>query len=854
MKDKPEIDPQKDDPGLEVGDAGDLDAEEQKAFDRIMAEVSGEKDPAEDGAQLNDEELGKLDDILDGANSPEASQAEGAEASSSEEGLTKEQEEALNQIMAEIEGKETEDQREEKDDPPEPMEPAAAEKPPERAGDAPPSQGQEPGEEDADDGEGLDSDQEEALQKIMAEIEDRGKEQQEAAEKAVNQEPSPGDAAEDDNADDLGDNENDDDDVELTADQEDALSKIMAEIESRDQSQSEAADEATAQPVKSAGAESPSPADPGADEGQEEAEPEEDLEEDQEAALSKIMAEIEARNKERVDDEDVKPPPAPKKRGKKADKSAGKKEADDAVEGLSMEDFNAELEKLVIEAEKDEEEKRDKLLNQGTSASAESTPVSEEEEAGAQTDGASAEAEVQEGIAAEDANQAKTDGAAQDSMATEKPATEKPAVLREISVEETKTAKRRNKKLFFGLGGGFALILLAVGAYWIFSQTNVKISFVTPTDEVPGPVSPPPMSVPEPTIAPSPLPPQETAPPPAAQLPAPVQATEPLPGELSPDMRILHDIHAKLADMMSEIRRKQREIEELKDYYGKGIEEIEREIIAEVDRLKINGLKEGIQSKKIELGLRTIQRRMAYIEKLDQPFEEVYRAGEELLYLKRKTTIFEEMMNKTSGIDTDPLERQVEEAIERIRAIREQLSIDEIDIQPPPMGSVWKKVMAARPSLSAKRLAPNPEDLKNHAIGEEICGGTFDRMAQLTKLDSTTAECLTKWPGKDLYINELDRLTAEAAKALSQWHGDWLVLNGLTELSAQTARYLAQWQGKRLSLNGLTELSPKATAYLSRWEGEQLELVGLKHMGQWDNPGVTLFLSDKLNGQLAGGR
>ena len=69
MNKKPETDPQKDDPGLNAGDAGDLDADEKEAFDRIMAEVGGQDGTAEGDTALNAEELGKLDDILSNADS-----------------------------------------------------------------------------------------------------------------------------------------------------------------------------------------------------------------------------------------------------------------------------------------------------------------------------------------------------------------------------------------------------------------------------------------------------------------------------------------------------------------------------------------------------------------------------------------------------------------------------------------------------------------------------------------------------------------------------------------------------------------------------------------------------------------
>jgi hypothetical protein len=310
----------------------------------------------------------------------------------------------------------------------------------------------------------------------------------------------------------------------------------------------------------------------------------------------------------------------------------------------------------------------------------------------------------------------------------------------------------------------------------------------------------------------------------------------------------LSKILSEIATLRSFLLNKLKEIDDLKIYYKQGLLEVEEELIDLIRVKKLTILKKALSDQKIELGLRTIQRRKGYITKLDFPFNQAFKASEELFYLERKATILHELMESTSGISLEPFEKQVDESIRRISLIKENLNINQSTSPKVSLEIIWKD-LSTKAQSNNKSASPTLTR-QNKIIWKEICSGNFDRKWALTDLNEKTANCLLKWNGKDLYLNQLKTLTPKAAQILSQWSGEWLGLNGLSTLPSEVARHLASWKGRRLSLNGLSELSPKATRYLSKWQGDQLELIGLKHMGQWENPKTELFVSDKLRRQI----
>jgi CheY-specific phosphatase CheX len=319
----------------------------------------------------------------------------------------------------------------------------------------------------------------------------------------------------------------------------------------------------------------------------------------------------------------------------------------------------------------------------------------------------------------------------------------------------------------------------------------------------------------------------------------------------------------KVAVLREELRQKQKDIARLKRHYQKGIE-VENEILREIREKGVNSYQEAIKDKKIELALRTIQRRQAYIEQLDQPYERLHRSNEELHYLERLTRIQSQMANFTTGIDVNELIERIDRGILQHGLGADKLFFDTKGVNLQSLESIWKKKST---EIEKPRIAKalSPEEERNQEIWQEICDGIFNRKNELTELSPEAAKCLSRWKGKELYLNALSQLSPELAKNLSQWKGNWLSLNGLTELSPELAKDLSQWQGRLLSLNGLAELSPVAAKYLCQWQGKQLELMGLKRLARrqgreseligfkylldWEKSGGKLFVSEDFKKQ-----
>lgn len=339
---------------------------------------------------------------------------------------------------------------------------------------------------------------------------------------------------------------------------------------------------------------------------------------------------------------------------------------------------------------------------------------------------------------------------------------------------------------------------------------------------------------------------------PAKTKPAPPQSiSNGTPAEIPVVALPLSPLSALKNDIMGareQVIDKLEEVKELKAYYENGITEDQDKIRKAMASSGISSFKEAMQHRQIGLRLRSIQRRQLYAAKLEVPIRQLTSASEELLFLKRKSRMFETLSKGISGLALSDFSQEVSIIIGNLLKLSNELAIDDVRVNTAKLESIWNKVKSAE---AEKPVSP---DHANHAqdmdIGREICQGKFERKYLLTTLGADTAVCLSKWPGKDLYLNGLTQISPSEAEALSQWPGEWLSLNGLKELSAEAAKQLARWNGKRLSLNGVKRLSKRATQYLSEWKGEQLEMVGLESIGRWENYGTRLYLSEKLRRKL----
>ena len=335
----------------------------------------------------------------------------------------------------------------------------------------------------------------------------------------------------------------------------------------------------------------------------------------------------------------------------------------------------------------------------------------------------------------------------------------------------------------------------------------------------------------------------------ASQEPQPVAAVQGPSGQSR-----LKTAAESLDRLRTEIIGKQSEIAELRAYYQAGID-AEIQTIADRVRNAGNGeisLQSAITDPGLSLGLSAIQRRDTYIKKLETPVRILDQSSEALLFFSRKAALLALMAAKTSDIDIDGFIEQADE----IRVMHghnlSQLNIDTVPASSRTLASIWQDI--------EKRLSTTPVKTENDnrvtnitdnpTIWKNICDGDFSQKHILTALSPDAARCLTRWKGKDLFLNALTTLSPDAARHLAAWEGDWLGLNGLKELSPETAAHLARWKGKGISLNRLSRLSPRVVAILSDWQGDQIELINVKHMALWENPKTRLFLSEDLKRKL----
>lgn len=383
---------------------------------------------------------------------------------------------------------------------------------------------------------------------------------------------------------------------------------------------------------------------------------------------------------------------------------------------------------------------------------------------------------------------------------------------------------------------GFTLAAVVVAGF-IFYKNPALIGFKRVSEPIPAPVSEPVQ--------------------PAQPVAAPIFKTPPPPDP--------HDkLKAKLeeaADLRNQLLEKKTEIDRLNLYYRNGITELEQIINQEAQKNGISSFEQASKNTRIELNLRSIQRRQAYIQGLEKPAMWVYRGSEELLYLVRKAKLDLELMDIAGGVDLNKHNRHISAAINQYRPSADKLAINLEDEKLTPLESIWQQASNKKnKTISANgQISPNT---KNEQIAAEICSGNFERTSELTSISAETAKCLSRLKGSDLFLNAVTQLPPDAARELFQWQGNWICLNGVKALPPAVAKYLFKWGGNWISLNGLTEFQPELAVYLLKWEGQQLELMGLKfnktepeqkslkYLALWETTGGKLFVPDVIRKEI----
>jgi hypothetical protein len=348
--------------------------------------------------------------------------------------------------------------------------------------------------------------------------------------------------------------------------------------------------------------------------------------------------------------------------------------------------------------------------------------------------------------------------------------------------------------------------------------------------------------------------------------PAPVQEKKAvsITPPVSTNKSMQADPHADYRTRLSEIGKlreslilKNREIRTLKEHYAKGIEKLEKDILQEILSDKVQNYQQALQNKRIELGLQTIQRRLGYIKKLDDPIHWLEQGSEELLYIKRKTNFDLQLIEIASGIDMDLHMRHINAAIRKYRLTADNLAINTEGLKLEPLENIFKRLYSK--TVNAPHLQA---ELDNWYIQQEICSGDLSRVGELSDISIDAAKCMSETKISDLFLNNITELSPRVTKYLCQWDGKWLCLNGVEVLSPSVAEYLFQWKGEWISLNGLTDFPPELAKYLIQWKGKQLELMGLnlkeqktqqlslKYMVEWEKAGGKLFVPEPIRNMM----
>ena len=309
--------------------------------------------------------------------------------------------------------------------------------------------------------------------------------------------------------------------------------------------------------------------------------------------------------------------------------------------------------------------------------------------------------------------------------------------------------------------------------------------------------------------------------------------------------------------LREELLAKKEEIYRLKLHYRNGIVELKDQIGREMQEADISSYLQALKNKRIELNLRTIQRRQVYIQELEKPDQWVHNGSEELLFLKRKALLDLQMADIASGIDLDRHMRYMNAAIQKYQPSAENLAVGPPPVEYTPLETIWSQILNRQTENVQTSIGPD-----NEKIIAEICSGNFKRIAELSAITAQAARCLSRMNGSDLFLNGLTQITPEEAKYLFQWPGNWICLNSVKKFSPAVARYLFKWEGSWISLNGLTEFPPELAVLLMEWKGNQLELMGLnydkskpdqralKYLALWETMGGKLFVSDGIRKEM----
>jgi len=297
----------------------------------------------------------------------------------------------------------------------------------------------------------------------------------------------------------------------------------------------------------------------------------------------------------------------------------------------------------------------------------------------------------------------------------------------------------------------------------------------------------------------------------------------------------------EIKSLRSKLSAKQKDFINKKGYFQGEIDKVKQELLEEQ------------RQERIDNRLANIQEYDAYLQELDRRLQKLHIVLDVLLSRERSFEAKLQMASLMSEVEVNELKNQIFKTIQEYSPEAAELIIDKSKVNLKSKDDILNEIKAEQKKISQEKieeekrkkeeekllLKKNQEEgkKKNSQIWEEMCGGVFFRISQVTELSAEAAECLSKCKDDTLKLDNLTMLSPEAAQHLSQWIGIHLYLNGLTTLSSKTASYLAQlkhiehvkcidrlfsspdcyynYDPIHLYLNGLTNLSPETAKYLA---------------------------------------
>jgi soluble lytic murein transglycosylase-like protein len=174
------------------------------------------------------------------------------------------------------------------------------------------------------------------------------------------------------------------------------------------------------------------------------------------------------------------------------------------------------------------------------------------------------------------------------------------------------------------------------------------------------------------------------------------------------------------AGILVELAGKKNEISELIRYYQIGINELEKQIVQEMQKKQITSYSRGVRIKRVELGLRTIQRRRVYIRKLKKSNLWVKSGSEKLLYLKRKIQFDIQLIDIAGGINLGRHMKQLNAAILKYRPTAEKLATKLPDADILPLETIWSRIIKPKANTAQTPVGTADQGLLKQIIDSDF--------------------------------------------------------------------------------------------------------------------------------------